>query len=186
MDEPGAPAPASHATNLAGALTTSDMDATTQVMIDHEISATSDTAAAGHLQSGDIQAPPPDADASDGDTAHAVADAIAVPPPYLHRYDQAAYDPRTRPRWHLHDSRLWLAEDDGEPLDRTPATAHHTDIAIRDAINALHWRQPNVRGALALGHGWRMCATCVPSNAPWLGPWRCPRVGATTFALGAP
>ena len=41
----------------SGRRTGPDMDATTQAMIDHEISATSDTAAAGHLQSGDTQAP---------------------------------------------------------------------------------------------------------------------------------
>ena len=58
-------------------------------MIDHEITATSaDTAAAGHLQSGDIQAPRPHTDDSDGATAHATTDAVAVPPPNLHRYDQ--------------------------------------------------------------------------------------------------
>ena len=83
MSEPGTPAPAAYAANLADALTATDMDATTQVIIDHEISATSDTATAGHLQSGDTQAPPPNADDGDGATAQAAETAIAVPPPYL-------------------------------------------------------------------------------------------------------
>ena len=62
--------------------------------------------------------------------------------------------------------------DDGEPLDRTPATIHRTDITIRNAITALNWPRPNARGALALGHGgWRTCATCVPRDEPGLNPW---------------
>jgi hypothetical protein len=150
-------------------------------MIDHEITATSDAAAAGHLQSGDIQAPMPHADGSDGATAHGTTDAVTVPPPNLHRYDQAAYDQAAGVRWHHHDLRNRLANDDGEPLDRTPATTHRTDITIRNAITALNWSRPNARGALALGHGWRTCATCVPLDGPGLPPWQCQRVGATTM-----
>ena len=157
------------------------MDATTQVIIDHEISATSDTATAGHLQSGDTQAPPPNAEDGDGATAQAAEAAIAVPPPYLHRFHQAAHDPRTRPRWHLHNTRMWLAPDDAEPLERTPATLHRTDVTIRNAITALYCPRPITRGALAIGHGWRTCATCIPSGVLGHEPWRCQRVGAVTM-----
>ena len=94
--QPGTPAPADHTATLADALTATDEDATHQAMIDHEIMATSDAAPAGHLQSGDIQAPMPHTDDSDGATAHATTDAVAVPPPNLHRYDQAAYDSAAR------------------------------------------------------------------------------------------
>ena len=86
---PGTPAPVDHATALTGALTASDVDATTQAIIDHEITATFDTATAGHPQSGAIQAPMPHADGSDGATAHGTTHTIAVPPPNL----------RTSPSW---------------------------------------------------------------------------------------
>ena len=181
MSEPGTPAPAAYAANLADALTTTDMDATTQVIIDHEISATSDTATAGHLQSGDTQAPLPNADDGDGATAQAAETAIAVPPPYLRRFHQAAHDPRTRPRWRLHNNRMWLAPDDAEPLERTPATLHRADVTIRNAITALYCPRPITRGALAIGHGWRTCATCIPSGVLGHEPWRCQRVGAITM-----
>ena len=181
MNEPGTPAPAAYAANLANALTATDMDATTQVIIDHEISATSDTATAGHLQSGDTQAPLPIADDGDGATAQAAETTVAVPPPYLSRFHQAAHDPRTRPRWRLHNNRRWLAPDDAEPLERTPATLHRADVTIRDAITALYCHQPITRGALAIGHGWRTCATCIPSGVLGHEPWRCQRVGAITM-----
>ena len=177
----GAPAPAAYAANLAHALAATDIDATTQMIIDHEISATSDTATAGHLQSGDAQAPPPVADDDDGATAQAAETAVAVPPSYLSRSHQAAHDPRTRPRWRPHDTRRWLAPDDAEPLERTPATLHRYDITVRDAITALYCHQPITRGALAIGHGWRTCATCIPSGVLGHEPWRCQRVGAITM-----
>ena len=91
------------------------------------------------------------------------------------------YDPAAAPRWRHHDHRSRLAAGDGEPLDRTPATIHRTDITIRNAITALNWPRPNARGALALGNGWRTCATCVPRDEAGLNPWRCQRVGATTM-----
>ena len=177
----GAPAPAAYAANLAHALAATDIDATTQMIIDHEISATSDTATAGHLQSGDAQAPPPVADDDDGATAQAAETAVAVPPSYLSRSHQAAHDPRTRPRWRPHDTRRWLAPDDAEPLERTPATLHRYDITVRDAITALYCHQPITRGALAIGHGWRTCATCIPSGVLGHEPWQCQRVGAITM-----
>ena len=110
-------------------------------------------------------------DDSDGATAHAATYAAAVPPPYLHRadlhrYDQAAHHQAAGPRWRHHDRRSHLTANDGEPLDRTPAAAHRTDTTIRNAITALNWPRPNARGALALGHGWRTCATCTPRNGP--------------------
>ena len=135
----------------------------------------------GHLQSGDTQAPPPNADDGDGATAQAAEAAIAVPPPHLHRFHQAAHDPRTRPRWHLHNTRMWLAPDDAEPLERTPATLHRTDATVRNAITALYCPRPITRGALAIGHGWRTCATCIPSGVLGHVPWRCQRIGAVTM-----
>ena len=180
-NEQGAPAPAAYAANLAHALAATDIDATTQVIIDHEVSATSDTATAGHLQSGDVQAPSPIADDDDGATAQAAETTVAVPPPYLSRSRQAAHDPKTRPRWRLLDTRRWLAPDDAEPLERTPATLHRYDITVRDAITALCYHRPTTRGALAIGRGWRTCATCIPSGVLGHEPWQCQRVGAITM-----
>ena len=133
--------------------------------------ATSDAAEAGHLQSGDFQSTMHHTDDSDGATAHAATSAVAVPPPNLHRYGQAAHNLAAGLHWRHHDHRSRLAADDGEPLDRTPATAHRTDITIRNAITALNWPRPNARGVLALGRGWRTCATCIPRNEPGLNPW---------------
>ena len=90
-DEQGTPAPPDHAAALADALAATDVDATSQAMVEHGIMATSDTAAAGLPQSGDPHPPTHHADDSDEATAHAATHAVAGPPPYLHQYDQAAH-----------------------------------------------------------------------------------------------